>query len=121
MKLTNKQYTLIIIISAILLISYVSFATYRNHKIELQKRDLQIEALEKQKSQIEILSANADKFRKLSNNNIKEIENLQIEYELNTLTFRCYQNQVLRLTENEVVNNEFCNKKENLEQYKVKK
>ena len=64
MKITNKQYVIIIVTLTIALLIYVATATIINHKAELTKKDIEIqEALKPSKIEVqkeELISLESD-------------------------------------------------------------
>jgi len=98
-----------------------------NFQNEVDKKDLKIKIMQKaiksakQPSQIERLWWKAEESRRLTELNLAWIKNLQEKYEFNILTYRCFKDQVNRLMNNKEVDEEFCNNKDNLEKFRLKK
>ena len=98
---------------------------------KLAKKDITIEYIKEQseklvdlawqQSLIEKLSETAESNRLRAEENLEDIKQLQKDYEINILTYRCYKDQVNRLMNNEEADDTYCWIDSNLEQYRLKK
>lgn len=130
MKTNNKAFRIVLILAIV--ISFILIGMFVSNRInnaaEAKKHIKELTIKVNTKSDIEILESKA----RLNNNSakdkieeIKQLENrikkLRTEYELSVLTERCVKSQITRKIDWLEYNLNYCDNKDNLKQYKIKK
>lgn len=133
MKINIKQYVtkknITILATVALLITIGTFISKANKDIaETKKQLIESELKANTKSDIEILENKAAMQDKAAKNHLNEIEEYkelivehQNKYEESILKERCYKSQINRKIDWLEYNLNYCDNKDNLNQYKIKK
>lgn len=122
----------IIILSIIIIGIFIMWwMDVNNWKKELWKKDIEIQELKtiykkaielvEKPSQIERLWFTANAYKLEAEWNLEQIKQIKETHIFNTITYKCFKDQVNRLMSNQEVDEEYCMIEWNLEQYKEKK
>lgn len=128
-NLTNEKKIFIVVIIIIMLTLSTVFLILINSSKnnELKEKDIKIQKMQEEidiaqlPSQIERLTWTVEQFKRQSEKTLEKIRDMQNIYEFETLTYRCFQDQVNRYMENQEIDEEYCKIQSNLEQYRSKK